>query len=58
MLIYMETESPLKSANLFVWLLLRQKLVTRVFKKKMFQGASAECILCTGGKEDGSQLVF
>ena len=48
---------PLK-VKIFGWLLLRRRLLTRVFWKKMYPDASKECVLCREGKEDCKHLFF
>ena len=43
---------------MFVELLLSQRLVTQVFRKKMFPEALAKCVLCIWGEEDCSHLFY
>ena len=44
--------------RIFGWLLLRRRLTTRVFWKKMYPDASDEFILCREGAEDCKHLFF
>ena len=48
---------PLK-IRIFGWLLLRQRLMTRVVHQRMLPARPVSCPLCDGGPEDCSHLFF
>ena len=48
---------PLK-IRLFAWLLLRKRLMTRVFRQRMYPDSLVSCPLCNRGMEDCDHLFF
>ena len=48
---------PLK-IRVFVWLLLRRRLMTRAYRQRMAPEASTECALCSGAVEDCEHLFI
>ena len=58
MLLYNLEVSYSPKIKLFSWLLLRQRLMTRLFRQRFCPGSSAECPLCGGVSEDCLHLFF
>ena len=40
------------------WVLLRRRIMRNTFNKWLYLGTVAECILCSGGKEDSAHPFF